>query len=167
MRADLRFDAVAADRGGGGAGGRLQHPALRPRRRGGAAGRRDGARGGGGAGGGGGDHRHVARSEQTEHEARLQLADHVYIGPFCFIEASGGVTIGVLPAQDVFTVPSMGAKIEALVRCLGVDRAVDGWLSTYAAGVERRMGPLRPARRWTQSRRLGGPRADAGHHRQA
>ena len=27
---------------------------------------------------------------------------------------------------------------EALVRCLGVQRAVDGWLSTYAVGVEER-----------------------------
>jgi acetyltransferase-like isoleucine patch superfamily enzyme len=36
----------------------------------------------------------IAPSSCIEHEARLQLADHVYIGPFCFIEASGGVTIG-------------------------------------------------------------------------
>ncbi|MEW6707260.1 MAG: acyltransferase [Pseudomonadota bacterium] len=28
-----------------------------------------------------------------EYESRLQLADHVYIGPFNFIEASGGITI--------------------------------------------------------------------------
>lgn len=30
------------------------------------------------------------------------------------------VTVNLLPGQDVFTVPSMGAKIEALMRCLGV-----------------------------------------------
>ena len=29
-----------------------------------------------------------------EHEARLTLGDHVFIGPFNFIEASGGVTLG-------------------------------------------------------------------------
>ncbi len=36
----------------------------------------------------------IAPSTCIEHEDRLQLADHVYIGPFNFIEASGGVTIG-------------------------------------------------------------------------
>jgi acetyltransferase-like isoleucine patch superfamily enzyme len=36
----------------------------------------------------------IAPSTCIEHESRLVLADHVYIGPFCFIEASGGVTIG-------------------------------------------------------------------------
>jgi DNA-binding transcriptional LysR family regulator len=30
------------------------------------------------------------------------------------------VTVNLLPGQDVFTVPSMAAKIEALTRCLGV-----------------------------------------------
>ena len=32
----------------------------------------------------------------------------------------------------------MVAEEEALVRCLGVGRAVDGWLGTYATGVQRR-----------------------------
>lgn len=36
----------------------------------------------------------IAPSTCIEHESRLQLADHVYVGPFCFIEASAGVTIG-------------------------------------------------------------------------
>lgn len=36
----------------------------------------------------------IAPSACIEHESRLRLADHVYIGPFCFIEASGGVTVG-------------------------------------------------------------------------
>lgn len=36
----------------------------------------------------------IAPSTCIEHEDRLTLADHVYIGPFNFIEASGGVTIG-------------------------------------------------------------------------
>ena len=39
-------------------------------------------------------HSRIAPSTCIEHEDRLQLADHVYIGPFNFIEASGGVTIG-------------------------------------------------------------------------
>lgn len=36
----------------------------------------------------------IAPSTCIEHEDRLSLGDHVYIGPFNFIEASGGVTIG-------------------------------------------------------------------------
>ncbi len=36
----------------------------------------------------------IAPSTCIEHEAKLLLADHVYIGPFNFIEASGGVTVG-------------------------------------------------------------------------
>ncbi len=36
----------------------------------------------------------IAPSSCIEHEANLRLADHVFIGPFCFIEASGGVTLG-------------------------------------------------------------------------
>jgi len=35
----------------------------------------------------------ISPSSCIEHEERLHLADHVYIGPFNFIEASGGVTI--------------------------------------------------------------------------
>jgi acetyltransferase-like isoleucine patch superfamily enzyme len=36
----------------------------------------------------------IAPSTCIEHEDRLALGDHVYIGPFNFIEASAGVTIG-------------------------------------------------------------------------
>ena len=39
-------------------------------------------------------HTRVAPSTCIAHEDQLQLADHVYIGPFNFIEASGGVSIG-------------------------------------------------------------------------
>jgi len=35
---------------------------------------------------------------------------------------------------------AQAAREEALVRCLGVGRAVDGWLDTYAGGVARRRG---------------------------
>ncbi|HSW03831.1 succinylglutamate desuccinylase/aspartoacylase domain-containing protein [Aquabacterium sp.] len=40
---------------------------------------------------------------------------------------------------------SQSAKEEALARRLGVDRAVDGWLATYARGVERRRAAAGPA----------------------
>ena len=36
----------------------------------------------------------IAPSTCIEHEDRLQLADHVFIGAFNFIEASGGITVG-------------------------------------------------------------------------
>lgn len=39
-------------------------------------------------------HTRISPSTCIEHEDRLTLADHVYIGPYCFIEASGGVTVG-------------------------------------------------------------------------
>jgi acetyltransferase-like isoleucine patch superfamily enzyme len=35
----------------------------------------------------------ISPSACIEHEERLVLADHVYVGPFTFIEASGGVTL--------------------------------------------------------------------------
>ena len=38
-------------------------------------------------------HTRISPAACIEHEDRLTLADHVYIGPFNFIEASGGVTI--------------------------------------------------------------------------
>ena len=38
-------------------------------------------------------HTRISPSCCIEHEDRLALADHVYIGPFNFIEASGGITI--------------------------------------------------------------------------
>lgn len=36
----------------------------------------------------------LAPTTLIEHEDRLVLGDHVYIGPFCYLEASGGITIG-------------------------------------------------------------------------
>lgn len=38
-------------------------------------------------------HTRISPATCIEHGHRLQLADHVYIGPFNFIEASGGITI--------------------------------------------------------------------------
>jgi acetyltransferase-like isoleucine patch superfamily enzyme len=39
-------------------------------------------------------HTRISPSSCIEHDNRLTLGDHVYIGPFNWIEASGGVTIG-------------------------------------------------------------------------
>ena len=38
-------------------------------------------------------HTRISPSTSIEHADRLDLADHVYIGPFNWIEASGGITI--------------------------------------------------------------------------
>jgi len=38
-------------------------------------------------------HARISAASCIEHEDRLTLGDHVYIGPFNFIEASGGVTL--------------------------------------------------------------------------
>jgi acetyltransferase-like isoleucine patch superfamily enzyme len=35
----------------------------------------------------------ISAASCIEHEGRLNLGDHVYIGPFNFIEASGGITL--------------------------------------------------------------------------
>lgn len=69
-------------------------------------------------------HTRIAASSCIEHEARLQLADHVYIGPFCFIEASGGVTIaeGVQITHHVSIVTHSSHRAQ---RLLG--RAYIGW----------------------------------------
>lgn len=39
-------------------------------------------------------HTRISPAACIEHEDRLVLGDHVYIGPFNFIEASGGITLG-------------------------------------------------------------------------
>ena len=39
-------------------------------------------------------HTRISPSCCIEHEDRLTLADHVFIGPFCFLEASAGITLG-------------------------------------------------------------------------
>lgn len=38
-------------------------------------------------------HTRISAASCIEHEERLQLADHVHIGPFNFLEASGGITL--------------------------------------------------------------------------
>jgi acetyltransferase-like isoleucine patch superfamily enzyme len=38
-------------------------------------------------------HTRISAASCIEHEDRLSIGDHVYIGPFNFIEASGGITL--------------------------------------------------------------------------
>jgi len=66
----------------------------------------------------------IAPSSCIEHEERLQLADHVYIGPFNFIEASGGVVIGE-GVQITHHVSIVTHSSHRAQRLLG--RAYAGW----------------------------------------
>ena len=53
----------------------------------------------------------ISAASCIEHEDRLALGDHVYIGPFNFIEASGGITETNLVqyASSGVDIVSMGA----------------------------------------------------------
>ena len=66
----------------------------------------------------------IAPSTCIEHEDRLQLADHVYLGPFNFIEASGGVVIGE-GVQITHHVSIVTHSSHRAQRLLG--RAYAGW----------------------------------------
>jgi len=65
------------------------------------------------------------------HDVLLDLHSFQAVGrPF--------VMVGPLDNQGAIEPFTHAAQEEALVRCLGLGRAVDGWLDTYAQGVERR-----------------------------
>ncbi len=72
-----------------------------------------------------------------EHEERLVLGDHVYIGPFNFIEASGGVTLeeGVQITSHVSIVTHSSHRAMRLLRERYVEWPVDhdtarpGWIA--------------------------------------
>lgn len=68
------------------------------------------------------------------------LAEHDVLLDLHSFQAQGRPFVMVGPRDNLGTLEPFthAAKEEALARCLGVDRAVDGWLDTYAAGVERR-----------------------------
>ncbi len=67
----------------------------------------------------------------AQHEMLLDLHSFQAVGqPF--------VMVGPLDNQGEVEPFSHAAEEEAWVRCLGVQRAVDGWLSTYATGVQQR-----------------------------
>jgi predicted deacylase len=65
------------------------------------------------------------------HEVLLDL--HSFQG-----EAPPFVMVGPTDNDGPLEPVAQAAREEALVRCLGVMRAVDGWLSSYAEGVARR-----------------------------
>ena len=67
----------------------------------------------------------IAPSTCIEHDDQLQLADHVYIGPFNFIEASAGVVIGE-GVQITHHVSIVTHSSHRAQRLLG--RAYVGWV---------------------------------------
>jgi acetyltransferase-like isoleucine patch superfamily enzyme len=78
-------------------------------------------------------HTRISPSSFLEHEERLTLADHVYIGPFCWLEASGGITLdeGVQITSHVSIITHSSHRT---MRLLGRAYATDeperpGWVS--------------------------------------
>ena len=68
-----------------------------------------------------------------EHEEQLELGDHVYIGPFNFIEASGGITLGE-GVQVTSHVSIVTHSSHRAVRLLGTDYVAwqgtrPGWIA--------------------------------------
>lgn len=68
------------------------------------------------------------------------LAEHETLLDLHSFQASGRAFAMVGPRDNSGDIEpfAQAAKEEALARCLGVDRLVDGWLGTYARGVARR-----------------------------
>ena len=63
-------------------------------------------------------HTRISPATCIEHEERLTLGDHVFIGPFNFIEASGGVTLedGVQVTSHVSIVTHSSHRAMRLLR---------------------------------------------------
>lgn len=76
----------------------------------------------------------ISPSACIEHEDKLTLGDHVYIGPFNFIEASGGITIeeGVQITNHVSVVTHSSHRAQRLLGRQFVhwpaDEARPGWV---------------------------------------
>lgn len=68
------------------------------------------------------------------------LAEHQVLLDLHSFQSAGKPFVMVGPHDNTGPVEpfAQAAREEAMVRHLGVDRAVDGWLGTYAAGVARR-----------------------------
>ena len=55
----------------------------------------------------------------TEPLSDAQMMAHRAVAVADSAQRASPLTVNLLPGQDVFTVPTMAAKIEALLRCLG------------------------------------------------
>jgi acetyltransferase-like isoleucine patch superfamily enzyme len=78
-------------------------------------------------------HTRISPASCIEHEERLTLGDHVYIGPFNWIEASGGVTIeeGVQITSHVSIVTHSSHRTMRLLGRAFVEAGGDkpGWIA--------------------------------------
>ena len=78
-------------------------------------------------------HTRISPSACIEHEERLTLGDHVYIGPFNFIEASGGVTLeeGVQVSSHVSIVSHSSHRAMRLLgaQYVGWQGERPGWIA--------------------------------------
>jgi DNA-binding transcriptional LysR family regulator len=63
---------------------------------------------------------HHPLAQGTDPLSDAQILAHRAVAVADSAQRLSPVTVNLLPGQDVFTVPTMGAKIEALMRCLGV-----------------------------------------------
>jgi acetyltransferase-like isoleucine patch superfamily enzyme len=78
----------------------------------------------------------VSPTTYIDHEEGLTLADHVYIGPYCFIDASGGVNLdeGVQLTSHISIVTHSSHRAQrllggAFVGWPGPVNARPGWIS--------------------------------------
>jgi len=87
---------------------------------------------------------HHPLAQTTEPLSDTQILAHRAVAVADSAQRMVPVTVNLLPGQDVLTVPSMGAKIEALMRCLGV-----GFVPEPQVRVALRAGRLvaRPVQR--------------------
>ena len=104
-------------------------------------------------------HTRIAPSTCIEHADRLSLADHVYIGPFNFIEASGGITLGE-GVQITHHVSIVTHSSHRAQRLLG--RAYAAWPSCAQAAAQTGAQTERPG--WVAGPVTIGPYCFIGPH---
>lgn len=87
----------------------------------------------------------ISPSTCIEHEDRLKLGDHVYIGPFNFLEASGGMTIeeGVQITSHVSIVTHSSHRAQRLLGRAYADwpKALPDWMSPQPAAADEPVQP--------------------------
>jgi DNA-binding transcriptional LysR family regulator len=95
---------------------------------------------------------HHPLAQAQEPLSDTQIMAHRAVAVADSAQKLAPVTVNLLPGQDVFTVSSMAAKIEALMRCLGV-----GFVPEPQVREQLRLGRLvaRPVQRVRQPAQFG------------